>query len=60
MANSAAQFEILPKPFVVRGLCFAMSRQHPKAKDIIKAFDAEIAEMRSDGTYDRIMAKYRN
>lgn len=60
MANSAAQFEILPKPFAVRGLCFAMSRQHPKAKDIIKAFDAEIAEMRSDGTYDRILAKYRN
>jgi polar amino acid transport system substrate-binding protein len=60
MANSAGQFEILPKPFAVRGLCFAMSRQHPKAKDIIKAFDAEIAEMRSDGTYDRIIAKNQN
>lgn len=60
MANSANQFEILPKPFATRGLCFAMSRQHPKAKEIIKAFDSEIAEMQSDGTYDRILAKNRN
>lgn len=57
MASSRDQFEILPKPFATRGLCFAMNRQHPKAKEIIKAFDAEIAEMRTDGTYDRILAK---
>ncbi len=60
MANSRDQFEILPKPFATRGLCFAMNRQHPKAKEIISAFDAEIAEMRGDGTYDRIIAKGRN
>lgn len=60
MANSRNQFEILPKPFATRGLCFAMNRQHPKAKEIIKAFDAEIAEMRADGTYDRILAKHRD
>ncbi|MCU0734342.1 MAG: transporter substrate-binding domain-containing protein [Methylotetracoccus sp.] len=60
MANSRDQFEILSKPFATRGLCFAMNRQHPKAKEIIKAFDAEIAEMRTDGTYDRIMAKHRD
>lgn len=60
MAHSRDQFEILPKPFATKGLCFAMNRQHPKAKEIIKAFDAEIAEMRQDGTYDRIIAKHRN
>lgn len=60
MANSRDQLEILPKPFVTRGLCFAMNRQHPKAKEIIKAFDDEIAEMRTDGTYDRILAKRRD
>lgn len=60
MANSRDQFEILPKPFATRGLSFAMNRQHPKAKEIIKAFDAEIAEMRTDGTYDRLLAKRRD
>lgn len=60
MAGSRNQFEILPNPFATRGLCFAMSRQHPKAKEIVKAFDAEIAEMRTDGTYDRILAKRRD
>lgn len=60
MANSRDQFEILPKPFATRGLCFAMNRQHPKAREIISAFDTEIAEMRGDGTYDRIIAKGRN
>lgn len=58
MANSRDQFEILPEPFARRGLCFAMSRRHPKARDIIKAFDAEIREMTADGTVDRILAKY--
>jgi len=60
MAGSKDQFEILPNPFSQKGLCFAMSRQHPRYKEIIKAFDAEIAEMRGDGTYDRILAKHRD
>ncbi len=59
LSNSRNQFEILPKPFSTRGLCFAMNRQHPKAKEIIKAFDAEIAKMRTDGTYDRIVTKHQ-
>jgi polar amino acid transport system substrate-binding protein len=58
MANSRDQFEILPQSFASRGLCFAMSRQHPNAKEIIKAFDAEIKEMKADGSLDQIMAKY--
>lgn len=60
MANSRDQFEILPTPFSTKGLCFAMSRQYPKARDLIRAFDAEMAEMRSDGTYDRILEKHRD
>jgi polar amino acid transport system substrate-binding protein len=59
MAGSKDQFEILPNSFSQKGLCFAMSRQHPKHKEIIKAFDAEMAEMRSDGSYDRILSKHR-
>lgn len=58
MANSRDRFEILPEPFARRGLCFAMSRQHPKAREIIRNFDAEIREMQADGTFRQILAKY--
>jgi polar amino acid transport system substrate-binding protein len=60
MANNRDAFEILPEPFSRRGLCFAMNRQHPKAREIIKAFDAEIREMQADGTFRQILAKYGN
>jgi polar amino acid transport system substrate-binding protein len=60
LSSSKDQFEILPNPFSQKGLCFAMSRQHPKYKEIIKAFDAEMDEMRGDGSYDRILAKHQD
>ncbi|WP_139556081.1 substrate-binding periplasmic protein [Methylotetracoccus oryzae] len=60
MSNSRDAFEILPEPFSRRGLCFAMNRQHPKAREIIKAFDAEIREMQADGTFRQILGKYGN
>ncbi len=45
----------LPKSVSKNGLHIAVSRQNPKHKEIVQAFDKAILEMKKDGTYERIL-----
>lgn len=38
-------------------LCF--SRRHPRSKDLLPLFNTGLAELRADGTYQKIHARYR-
>lgn len=51
---------IVPKPLSKNGLYIAVSKQNPKHKEIAQAFDKAIAEMKKDGTYDRILKAHVN
>lgn len=58
MPASAGKFEFLEKPLDVRGLHLLVSRNNPAHKQIIKDFDLEIINMKSDGSFDEIAKKY--
>ena len=55
LRSSAGQLELLPRPLDVRDLHIAVSRQHPRHERIIADFDAAIAAMREDGTFQKII-----
>ena len=46
---------ILPKSISRKGLYIAVSRENPKHKEIVQAFDNAIATMKKDGSYARIL-----
>ena len=50
----------LPNPVSKNGLHIAVSRQNPKHKEIVQAFDKAISAMRKDGSYDRIIKIHDN
>lgn len=58
MPDALKDFEVLPKPLARRALRIGVSRQNPNAPEIVAAFDAAIAGMKKDGTYDAIVKKH--
>jgi len=44
---------------VARGHRIAVSRTRPDHDEVIEAFEAAIASMRSDGSYNQLLANYR-
>jgi polar amino acid transport system substrate-binding protein len=43
------------RPLATRSLHFALRRDHPKAAQIVAAFDTQIRRMITDGSYNRIL-----
>jgi polar amino acid transport system substrate-binding protein len=60
MPRSMATLEILAKPLAVRGVNIGVSRKNPDHAKIVTGFNKAIAEMKKDGTYDRIIQKHRD
>ena len=60
MPRSMATLEILSKPLAVRGINIGVSRKNPDHAKIVASFNETIAEMKRDGTYDRIIQKHKN
>ena len=57
---SGAKFVVIvPEPLETRGLRLAVSRTRADHEQIIAAFDAAIAAMREDGSYNDVLANYR-
>ena len=56
---AAKNVTLLPEPVMTRGLRIAVSRARPDHNEIIEAFNAAIVSMRSDGSYDSLLANYR-
>lgn len=59
MQERAADLQILARPLVVRGVNIGVSRKNPDHARIVTAFDKAIAEMKQDGTHQRIVEKHR-
>jgi len=59
LPNSADKFELLAKPLAVRGVHIGVSREHPDHAKIVAAFDKAIADMKKDGTYDKIVETHK-
>ena len=57
-ALSAEAFRLLPGSFSRNGLSLVIRESHPQAAQIIADFEREIAEMRADGTFDRLIEHY--
>jgi len=60
MPRSVATLEILGKPLAVRGVNIGVSRKNPDHAGIVANFNKAIAEMKADGTYDRIVQKHKD
>lgn len=58
MPDDLGAFVLVPKPLARRALRLGVSRQNPDAARIVAAFDAAIAAMQEDGTYDAIVKKH--
>ena len=58
MPNSMGEFEFLPKPLAVRGIHIGVSRENPNHAKIVAAFDKAIADMKKDGSFDKIVQKH--
>jgi polar amino acid transport system substrate-binding protein len=59
MPNSRKDLDMLPKPLAVRGVHIGVSRENPDHKKIVANFDKAIADMKADGSYDKIVAKHK-
>lgn len=55
----AKLFDVLPNPLITRGLRIGVSKQRQDADAIVAAFEAEIAKMREDGSFNAILATFR-
>lgn len=53
--ENRSKLVILPKPLSRNGLYIAVSKQNPKHREIVQAFDKAMEAMRKDGSYDRIL-----
>ena len=60
MKGGLKNLDVLPKPLSVRGLCIAVSKKNPQHKLIVTSFNKAIAEMKRDGSYDRIVAQHQH
>lgn len=58
MPDDIGAFRMLSKPLARRALRLGVSRQNPKGKEIIAAFDTAIQEMQNDGSYDEIVKRH--
>lgn len=58
MPDDIGYFVALPKPLARRAVRLGVSRQNPRAQEIVAAFDKAIAEMQADGTYDEIVQRH--
>jgi len=56
---AAKELTVIRKPLNTRSLRIAVSRQHPQHEEIVEAFNASIAQMRTDGSYDALLATFR-
>ena len=59
MPNEMATLEILAKPLTTRGVNIGVSRENPEHARIVADFDKAIAQMKKDGTHDKIMRKHK-
>ena len=50
--------EFLPKPLSENSLHILVSLKHPHHEQIVAGFDREIAEMKADGSYERLMHQH--
>ncbi|RUM51831.1 MAG: hypothetical protein DSY87_08300 [Methylococcus sp.] len=55
MKGSVGSMEILAKPLVSRTTHIAVSRSHPRHREIIDGFNQALSAMQEDGTYDGIL-----
>jgi len=55
----ARRVTLLPEAVITRGLRIAVSRARADHEEIIEAFEAAVAAMRSDGSYNQLLANYR-
>lgn len=58
MPADVSAFRMLSKPLIRRALRMGVSRQNPKAGEIVGRFDAAMKAMREDGTYAAIVKKH--
>ncbi len=58
MPEGMATLEILATPLTTRGVNIGVSRENPDHARIVTDFDKAIAEMKKDGTHDRIVRKH--
>ena len=50
---------VLPRSWVERGLRIAVTRKNSQHREIVKAFDEAISNMRKDGSYFGFLAQFR-
>ncbi len=55
MPNAMQNLEFLPKPLERKGLHIAVSKENPAHQRIVADFDKALAQMRADGTWQRIV-----
>lgn len=58
MPKGMMVLEILPQPLATRGVNIGVSRENPEHARIVAGFNKAIAEMKKDGTYNRIVQKH--
>ena len=56
---NTTMLEILAKPLARRGINIDVSRKNPAHEKIVAGFNKAIAEMKKDGTHDRIVQKHK-
>ena len=59
MRNSMVSLEIIAKPLTMRGINVGVSRKNPDHEIIVSGFNKAIAEMKEDGTHDKIVQKHK-
>ena len=59
MPNEMATLVILARPLTTRGVNIGVSRKNPDHARIVAGFNKAIAEMKKDGTYNRIAQQHK-
>jgi len=59
MPQNMAKLDIIAKPLAMRGINIGVSRKNPDHAMIVARFNKAIAEMKEDGTHDRIVKKHK-
>lgn len=57
-ANDAAKFKTLAKTYYQNTSHLMVSRSYPGSKELLQKFNAGLATIRQDGTYNKILTKY--
>lgn len=58
MPDSIELLEIIAKPLTMRGINIGVSRKNPDHEKIVSGFNKAIAEMKVDGTHNKIVQKH--